>query len=390
MITRGAVFCLGLTQLIAWGISYYLIGALGEFMVGDLGWAPEIVYGGFSAALVTMGVASARVGAAVDRYGGRKVMIAGALVNALACGLLALSANLAVYYAAWVLLGAAMRMTLYEAAFAALARIAGAGARRAISQITLLGGLASTVFWPVGHFIADGWGWRAAALVYGGIALLNIPLFLTLPETRHAETTSAKTDAGAAVHAGKPGETLAAVLYSAGVTLVTFLSAAMSSHMVPILTGLGVAASTAVWISTVRGIGQSVARLGEVASGTRTHPLALNVFASALLPLSFVAGLFSGASLFAALAFAFVYGAGNGLSTITRGSMPLVLFDPSTYGARVGRLVAPGFFLAAAAPVIYAGVIARLGEAAALILSGALALVVLAAGVVLRLGFAKA
>lgn len=388
MITRTAVFCLGLTQLVAWGISYYLIGALGEFMVADLGWAPEIVYGGFSAALVAMGVASAQVGAAVDRFGGRKVMIAGALVNALACGVLGLSTSIAVYYAAWVLLGVAMRMTLYEAAFAALARIAGAGARRAISQITLLGGLASTVFWPVGHFIADGWGWRAAALVYGGIALLNIPLFLTLPDTRHADTIPARdSDADAAVHAAKPGETLAAVLYSTGVTLVTFLSAAMSSHMVPILTGLGVAASTAVWISTVRGIGQSVARLGEVASGTRTHPLALNVFASALLPLSFVAGLFSGNNVFFAVTFAFVYGAGNGLSTITRGSLPLVLFDPSTYGARVGRLVAPGFFLAAAAPVIYASVITRLGEAAALILSGVLALVILAAGVVLRLRF---
>lgn len=385
VITRTAVFCLGLSQLVAWGISYYLIGALGEIITADLGWAPEVVYGGFSAALVTMGVVSARVGAAVDRYGGRRIMAAGGVVGAVACAGLAASTTVMTYYAAWIVLGVAMRMTLYEAAFAALARIAGAGARTAISQITLLGGLALTVFWPVGHFLADAYGWRAAVTIYGVISLLNIPLYLVLPEGRHQVPKTAQTEAPPV----REGEGLAAVLYSLSVTLVTFLSAAMSSHMVAILIGLGVAAPAAVWISTVRGVGQSIARLGEVASGTRTHPLRLNVFASALLPVSFVAGLFGGQSITAALSFAFVYGAGNGLSTITRGSMPLVLFDPAAYGARVGKLVAPGFFLAAAAPVIYAAVIARLGEVAALVLSAVLALVILAAGLVLRLRFDK-
>lgn len=386
MITRGAVFCLSLSQLVAWGVSYYLIGALGETMTADLGWAPEWVYGGFSAALVTMGLVSAPVGAAVDRHGGPKVMVAGAVVNALGSAVLAFSATLVVYYAAWVILGVAMRMTLYEAAFAALARIAGPGARRAISQITLLGGLALTVFWPIGHWLADAWGWRNAVLIYGAIALLNIPLYLALPAARYDPPAHAET---APTPAARDGETLAAVLYTVSVTLVTFLSAAMSSHMIPILTGLGIAAPAAVWISTVRGIGQSAARLGEVISGTRTDPLRPNAAASALLPLAFIAGLFGGQSLAAALVFAFVYGAGNGLSTITRGSMPLVLFDARAYGARVGRMVAPGFFLAAAAPVIYAAVIARLGEAAALLLSGALALIVVGAGVWLQMRFGR-
>ncbi len=385
MITRTSVFCLGLSQLIAWGTSYYLIGALGEIITADLGWAPEIVYGGFSAALVTMGLVSAPVGAAVDQRGGRVVMVAGACVGAAACLGLAAATTVAAYYAAWIVLGVAMRMTLYEAAFAALARIAGPGARGAISQITLLGGLALTVFWPVGHFLADAFGWRTAVAVYGGIGLFNIPLYLMLPTGRYEPPPARSTDAPPA----RAGEGLAAVLYAVTVTLVTFLSAAMSSHMVAILMGLGVAASTAVWIATVRGIGQSVARLGEVVSGTRTDPLKLNVFASALLPVSFIAAAFAGRSLAAALVFAFVYGAGNGLSTITRGAMPLVLFDPRSYGTRVGRLAAPGFFLAAAAPVIYAAVIARLGETAALVLSAVLGVIVLAAGVILQVRFGR-
>ena len=386
MITRTAVFCLSLSQLVAWGVSYYLIGALGAIMTADLGWAPELVYGGFSAALVVMGVTSAPIGAAVDRYGGPKVMVAGAVVNAVGNVALAFSTGVVTYYLAWAVLGLAMRMTLYEAAFAALARIAGPGARRPISQITLLGGLALTVFWPVGHWLADTWGWRNAVLIYGGIALLNIPLFLALPSGRYAAPVLEPSETPV-IPGVRSGEMLAVTLYTLSVTLVTFVSAGMSSHMIPILIGLGIAAPAAVWVSTVRGIGQSTARLGEVVSGTSTHPLLLNVVASALLVMSFVAGVFGGGSVAAALLFAFVYGAGNGLATITRGSMPLVLFDPAAYGTRVGRMVAPGFFLSAAAPVIYAAVISRMGESAALVISGGLTVIVLAASLWLRARF---
>lgn len=176
MIARRTVFCLGLSQLVCWGISYYLIGAFAELMTADLGWSRSLVYGGFSAALVTMGVASPLVGHAIDRYGGRPVMIVGSCLMALGCLGLSMTHDPLPYYAAWIGLGVAMRMTLYDAAFAALARLGGAQAKRPISQITLLGGLASTVFWPVGHVLAQAVGWRGAVIVYAGFALLTVPL----------------------------------------------------------------------------------------------------------------------------------------------------------------------------------------------------------------------
>lgn len=126
MISRKTVLCLAISQLIAWGISYYLVGVFGGLIAADFGWSSEIVYGGFAAALLVMGLTSPVIGRLIDQNGGRQVMIAGALLNAVGCIGLALSAGLISYYAAWICLGLAMRLTLYDAAFATLAQIGGA------------------------------------------------------------------------------------------------------------------------------------------------------------------------------------------------------------------------------------------------------------------------
>lgn len=165
-------------------------------------------------------------------------------------------------------------------------------------------------------------------------------------------------------------------------TLVNFLNAGMSAHTVGLLAGLGLALPWAVGIASLRGVGQSSDRLADVLWGGRWHPLAPGAGAALLLPLACLAGLWSGQVLAAALVFVLAYGAGNGLLTITRGTVPLVLFDHRTYGAQVGRLVAPGFVLSACAPVVYAAVIDCAG-AAALRLSVGVA--VLAFGVALAL-----
>src|SRR5206468_12224087 len=128
---------------------------------------------------------------------------------------------------------------------------------------------------------------------------------------------------------------------------------------------------------------------GEVVFGRRVDPLTLNVVAAALLPVCFVAGLFSGRSTAAAVAFALVYGASNGILTITRGTLPLVLFDPRIYGAFVGKLLIASFVLSAAGPVIYASVIERIGDPGALVISLVAAGLVLVAALLLRLRFRR-
>jgi MFS family permease len=365
-IPRRTAFAMGAAQLVCWGISYYLIAPFGPFMAAELGWSIAAIHAGFSAALIVMGLSSAWIGRVIDRRGGGPVMAAGSLATALACAGLALARGPILFVAAWLVLGLAMRMTLYDAAFAALARLGGPAARRPIAQITLLGGLASTVFWPLGHWLAGAIGWRAALLVYAALALATGLVHRSIPAGRHVAAPVRQESA-------PPIDRTAAALYALIAALTTFLNSGMSAHMIGILAGLGVAGPAAVGLATLRGIGQSSARLAEVLSGARVHPLALGVVATSLLPLCFAAGLGAGGSAAAGAAFALLFGAGNGLLTIVRGTVPLVLFDPRAYGAVVGRLLAPSFYLSAAAPLAYALVIDRGGERTALVLSLAIA-----------------
>jgi hypothetical protein len=183
------------------------------------------------------------------------------------------------------------------------------------------------------------------------------------------------------------GVLLAGALYAVIVTLVAFLNSGLSAHMIGILTGLGVAPTLAVWIGGLRGVGQTTARVCEIVFGRRLHPLTLAVVATAIMPVGFAVGLLSGRIGAAAVAFALLFGVGNGLATIVRGTLPLVLFEPHVYGALVGRLLVPAFFLAALGPLAYALLIERFGNYAALILSLVLGIAIFAAAVALRVRF---
>jgi MFS family permease len=385
---RALVWRLGFSQLLCWGISYYLVAIFGEQIANETGWSGALVYGGFSLALITMGVASPSVGRAIDRHGGRTIMTAGSVLIAAGCLLLAAATNLVVFYAAWLVLGVAMRMSLYDAAFATLVRIAGSQARRPISQITLLGGLASTALWPVGAWLAQAFGWRGALVCYAAIALATVPLHLAIPTGRFDASEPGADRPAIRPLATTPREqALAAGLFALSMTLGAILNAAMSAHMIALLNGLGMGFAVAVWASSLRGIGQSLARLCEILTGSRLTPLALGALATAIIPLGFLFGLSAGASSAAGLAFAFLYGAGFGLVTIARGAQPLVLFDPSSYGTISGRLLAPSFYLSALSPTAFAWIIDRFGPAAAMQIATALSAALFLAATALWLSF---
>jgi predicted MFS family arabinose efflux permease len=381
VIGRPLVVSVGAAQLVCWGIAYYFIGVFAGPIGDDLGWSPAIVFAGFSGALLVMGLASPTIGRLIDHHGGRPVMTAGSVLLAIGFVVLSLTGNLATYAAAWLFIGLAMRMTLYDAAFAALSRIAGPEARSAISRVTLLGGLASTVFWPAGFWLIHALGWRHALLVYAGLALATVPVHWAIPDRRAAPTAEPAERESPAV-SGRWSE--AALLYLFIMTVSAMVNAAVSAQMIPLLAALGVAPAAAVGVASLRGIGQSSARLGEVMFGRRLSPFALTLLATGAIPLALACGLFAGAAPAAAIAFALAYGAGFGLLTIARGTLPLVLFPTRAYGATAGRLLAPGFMLSALSPLACALAIERLGVRAALLIALALMLLVAAAAARLR------
>lgn len=381
MIARSTVICLGAAQLVSWGTSYYLIGVFGEHIAAATGWSRSFTYGGFSIGLLVMGLASSRVGQAVDRHGGLPVLASGSLLNAAGCVVLAAAHHPLAYCLAWVALGLSMRLTLYDAAFAALARIGGAGARRAMAQITLLGGLASTTFWPLGGALIGWLGWRGALLAYAAISLAVIPLYLSLPAPRSRDD---RPEAAAAPPPPAGHERTAGWLYAAIMALVAFLNSGMSAHMIGILAGLGLGATTAVWVASLRGIGQTTARACEVALGAGLSPLTLSLIAALLLVAGFLLIPVAGTGMTQSVLFALAFGSGNGLMSIARGTLPLVLLDPGRYGSVTGRLLVPSFVLSAAAPLVLGLLIEAYGAYAAVLLC--LALTVLALGLTLVLG----
>src|SRR5690606_12370524 len=166
-----AIAALGLTQIVGWGTTHYLPAILADSIAGGIGASPTLVLGAFSWGLLVAGASARASGRLMDRHGARAVMTIASLLVAL--GLLAMSfaRGWPLLFIGWTLIGLAMRSILYDGAFAAMAALAGPGARRAISLLTLFGGLASTVFWPLGGWLDNTLGWRATLQVY---ALLNV------------------------------------------------------------------------------------------------------------------------------------------------------------------------------------------------------------------------
>jgi len=373
-----AVAVLSVTQIITWGTIFYSPVLLLPLIAIERGWSLAFAMGGFSLGLLAAGLVAPHVGRAIDRYGGQVVMTAGSLVSALAIAGLIHASHPAAYLAAWVVLGTGLAASLYDAAFATLGRIFGAGARRPITVLTLAGGFASTVGWPATHLLIGAVGWRGTYVVF--IALLVAvcaPLHaLALPRSR-ALVELPPVDTSEKRVALLPPRGLAFLLVAAGFAAYAFVPSAMSAHLLAILGRAGIDAATVVTIGALFGPAQVAARVAELAFGRNLHPLWLARFAVALLAAAFLMLILVGVSAPMAAAFALMFGAANGLVTIARGAVPLSLFGADGYGRLLGRIAGPGLVMQAAAPLVLALVIERFSDPAALALAAAFALVAL-------------
>lgn len=170
---------LGVTQIFAWGSSYYLPAVLAKPMAAEARWPLPWVVGGLSLGLLMTGAVSPRVGYLIQDRGGRPVLAGSAVLLALGLIVMGLARSLPVYLLAWVVIGLGMGAGLYDAAFAALGRLYGAKARSAITSLTLFGGFSSAICWPLSGALVAAFGWRGTCFVYaGGQLLMSLPLYL--------------------------------------------------------------------------------------------------------------------------------------------------------------------------------------------------------------------
>ena len=361
-----AVAALGITQITAWGTSYYCLGVLAGPISRDTGWSRGFVFLGFTVALLAMGVVSSAVGRAIDRRGARVVMTLGTVL--VSAGLFALShvRSEAVYLVVWAFLGVGMRLCLYDAAFAALVQVAPSRGRMAISYLTLFGAFASSVFWVVGHALEEHLGWRQTLVVF---ALINLAVCLPLHwwGLARRESERAAEPAGGPVPSadGPPLEgttrSIAIALFALIMSLNGFVFGVISVQLVPLLEAAGLATAAAVWIASLKGVAQFGGRVVEIVFARNLRAITVGRIAIGILPASLVVLLAGTGSLPLLVAFTLLMGASQGVLTIVRGAVPLALFGATGYGAVLGLIATPVLVVNAASPTVFAWIVDRWG-----------------------------
>lgn len=354
----GVVTALGATQILGYGTLYYAYPILVPAIARAFGTEQATLFAIFSAGLLLAGLVAPELGRRMDRHGPPAVMMAGSLAVSLALAGIALAPGLiwfGVLILAQMMISAAV---LYEAAFATLAFFAGAGARRAITHLTLFGAVASTIFWPVTGWLEAEIGWRATWMAY---ALAHLAIALPLHAWLWRRGRRMLVERAAAPPAPAPAHPVltgrdAGFAFAAiglGFALSGTVVAALGVHMVLILQalGLGAAAYTA---AMVMGPMQAVIRLTDAMFFQRQHPLRVAILSGIAVP-GAVMILFAGAHpVVAGALFAGLFGISQGLSSIVKGSVPLVLFGPAGFAERLGKLTAIRAIPSAIAPFLFA------------------------------------
>ncbi|MFN3744489.1 MAG: MFS transporter [Hyphomicrobiaceae bacterium] len=362
------VHTVGITQVTAWGTAFYCLGVLAAPIAEELGFARSFVFLGFTVAMLVQGVVSAPIGRLIDQWGGRQVMSLGVILIAIGLAALGFVSHWLAYLAVWAFLGIAMRMSLYDAAFASAVQAVPSRGRTAISYLTLYGAFASSVFWVVGHQLSEAVGWRNTLLVF---ALINVVVCLPLNwwglSAREAKPGSAVTTAAPARAAdGAPLEgrarTIGMILFALIMSLNGFVFGVISVQLVPLFESAGMATATAVWIASLKGFAQFGGRVIEIVFGRNLHAFTVARVAIGALPFSLLLLLFSEGAFAPILAFTLLMGASQGVITIVRGAVPLALFGAEGYGRVLGLIATPILVVSALAPTIYAFILDTWGS----------------------------
>ncbi len=364
---RGAwlIVGLGVTQIVSWGSVYYLAALLMEPLRLALSTSQPVIVGAFSLSMLVSGLAAPWVGRRIDRHGGRIVMSVGSVAAVLLLALLSRVGSVWALYAIYVGFGLAMSATLYPPAFAVVTQAFGAGYRRAITVVTLFGGFASTVFWPLTTWLVELLGWRDAVLALAGInLLLCVPIHLLLPPAprRASVPSSAHPSAlGAREARRSPG------FYALSMSFIghAVVIAAISVHLLSMLTARGLSAAEAATLAALVGPMQVAGRVVELAISRRASAVAVGRLVTWLLPLSMIL-LWAAADLreigLLLVLFAALYGVGNGTMTIVRGAVPAELYGRAHYGEISGALNGPSLVAGAAAPLLASMLLTALGD----------------------------
>ena len=371
------IAALGIAQILGWGSSIYFPAVLAPPIVADTGWSLGWVVSGTSIGLLVAGLITPRVGVIINRRGGRPSLAASSLFFAVGLTVVGLAPNLPTFLLGWLVLGGGMGTGLYDAVFAALGKLYGKDARTPITNLTLFGGFASTVCWPLSALLAETFGWRGACLIYAAMHLLiSLPLQMAVMPPLSSVGGSAHDDQSAGAQETPPStslfhERLALILLALVLTISAGVGSIVVVHLLIFLQARGADFALAVTLGTLFGPAQVGARFVERMFGLRYHPI-WTMVTSCVLMLVGLAMLLGGFPLLALTIL--IYGGGYGIMWIARGTLPLALFGPQRYARLMGRLALPALVAQALAPSAGAVLVEQVGATATVAVLAAFAL----------------
>ncbi len=351
---------LGIGQIFVWGSSYYLPAVLARPIAASTGWPAPWITGALSIGLLVSGLLSPAAGRLIERHGGRPVLAGSGVLLAIGLAVLGFAPSLPVFVVGWVVLGVAMAAGLYDPAFATLGQLYGQKARRSITHLTLIGGFASTICWPLAALLEARLGWRGACLAFSAIALFVVlPTYLfgvprrpPAPPMQHRVPHEARMSRD---------QRVAFVILAAALTIASFIMTVIAVELLAMLQARGLSLATAVTLGALVGPSQVGARFLESLVGRGRHPIWSLIASSALVAIGLLT-LMGGAG---AISIGLVlYGAGSGIRSIAQGTVPLALFGSEGYAVLMGRLAFPKLVAQAAAPFGGTLLLDRAGPAA--------------------------
>ncbi len=350
---RKAIWGLGFTQIVGYGTTYYLLGLMGALIMRDLGLSKSVMLAGVSLTLLTSGLAGPLVGRFQDNQGSRVVMALGSLLMGSGLLVIAMATGPVLYFIGWGFVALGSPLSLYNASFTSLARMSGHNARRAIVLLTLIGGLASSIVWPVTAVLLNVLDWRSLVLIFGAVnILLCAPLHAWLLDGRERQLDGAPLPEPVPPGLKPEGQATAFLLMTVMLSCISLVGNGWSMIAFPVLQGLGFDFKEAVLVASLVGVFQVLGRLGEMATTGRHSALRTAQVSNTLFAISFVILAFSKGVLVGGIIFAAAYGIANGLNTIVKGTLTLALFGSHGYGERLGKVTLMPSVAATIAPVL--------------------------------------
>ena len=353
---RRVVGWLSLAQLVTWGSVFYTFALLMEPIERELGLSRAQSSLAFSLMLGMDGLLAYPVGRWIDQGHERRVVTAGSLLITAGLALHTQVSGVISFYAVWMLLGAGMAASAYNPVFAVVTRRYPQDFRRAIITLTFLGGLASTAFIPLTAWLIDAWGWRAALGVLAVLPLavcapIHLRMLRDAPRPAAPASSSQRTDPTGEV-AGHLGLLRSAPFLLVGFFVVAMMGvvAALPAHMVSLLREAGLPAAWVVVVPASIGVIQVVGRLGLFVMEQQGDPHRANRLIPLLIPLGLAVLLASQGSIALALCFVLLFGLGNGMVTIVKGTAVAQYVSRAHVGALNGALGVPTALARASAP----------------------------------------